>query len=404
LEKKVKLLQVDKASNIIIKNIKPIKRHENIKIENSIGRVLLKKVKSKRNQPSLNLSSMDGFAVRKQDLNKLPKNLVVVEEIKAGDQPKFSLKKNQASRIYTGAPIPKGSNKVIIQENCVEKESQVLIKKNNKEDFIRKKGNDFSDNFKLTTPRIISSRDIALLGAMNQKDVDVYCKPKIAILANGNELTEIGRKPNDFKQPSSSKPSIISLIQNWGGEAIDLGIAKDDIADIKVRLKRSKDYDLIVTIGGASVGKYDLIHKSLKDLGFKLNFWKIAMQPGKPLMFGTKNKVSVLGLPGNPVSALVCSKVFLKKAFYALQGYNFIEKTYTFKLASALNSNSSRRQYVRGILFLDKKTEEMLIKPLKNQDSAALFPYSQSNVLIIREPYSPKAKKGSKVNVILLNN
>ena len=163
-------------------------------------------------------------------------------------------------------------------------------------------------------------------------------------------------------------------------------------------------YDLILTIGGASVGKYDLIHQSLKSLGFKLNFWKIAMQPGKPLMFGTKNTVSVLGLPGNPVSALVCGEIFLKKAIYALQDFNFNEKTYTFRLASSLISNSSRRQYIRGILFSDKKTGETLIKPLKNQDSAALFPYSQSNALIIREPYSPKVKKGSKVNVILLKN
>ena len=404
MEKKIKLLEVDKASNIIFKNIKPIKRQEKIKIENSIGRILLKTVKSKRNQPSLNLSSMDGFAVRKQDIDKLPKKLDIIEEIKAGDQPRFDLKKNQASRIYTGASIPKGSNKVIIQENCIEKKSKILINKNNKEDFIRKKASDFSTNFKLKAPRIITSRDIALLGAMNQKNINVYCKPRIAIIANGNELIEIGEKPNDFKQPSSSKPSIMSLIQDWGGEAIDLGIAEDNIKDIEKRIKKSMKYDLIITIGGASVGKYDLIHQSLKDLGFKLNFWKIAMQPGKPLMFGTKNKVSILGLPGNPVSALVCSEIFLKKAIYALQGYNFNEKTYTFRLASSLNSNSSRRQYIRGILFSDKRTGEILIKPLKNQDSAALFPYSQSNALIIREPYSPTVKKGSRVNVILLKN
>ena len=404
MEKKIKLLEVDKANNIIFKNIKPVKRQEKIKIENSIGRILLKTVKSKRNQPSLNLSSMDGFAVRKQDIDKLPKKLDIIEEIRAGDQPRFDLKKNQASRIYTGASIPKGSNKVIIQENCIEKKSKVLINKNNKEDFIRKKANDFSINFKLKAPRIITSRDIALLGAMNQKNINIYCKPRIAILANGNELIEIGEKPNDFKQPSSSKPSIMSLIQDWGGEAIDLGIAKDNIKDIEKRIKKSMKYDLIITIGGASVGKYDLIHQSLKDLGFKLNFWKIAMQPGKPLMFGTKNKVSILGLPGNPVSALVCSEIFLKKAIYALQGYNFNEKTYTFRLASSLNSNSSRRQYIRGILFSDKRTGEILIKPLKNQDSAALFPYSQSNALIIREPYSPTVKKGSRVNVILLKN
>ena len=351
MEKKIKLLEVDKANNIIFKNIKPIKRQEKIKIENSIGRILIKTVKSKRNQPPLNLSSMDGFAVRKQDIDKLPKKLDIIEEIKAGDKPKFDLKKNQASRIYTGAPIPKGSNKVIIQENCIEKKSKVLINKNNKEDFIRKKANDFSINFKLKAPRIITSRDIALLGAMNQKNINIYCKPRIAILANGNELIEIGEKPNDFKQPSSSKPSIMSLIQNWGGEAIDLGIAEDNIEDIKKRIKKSMKYDLIITIGGASVGKYDLIHQSLKDLGFKLNFWKIAIKPGRPLAYGKINKSYFFGLPGNPVSAVVTFQLFVNPAIDKLMGRKE-SKHITIKAISQnnLSKKKGRVEYKRGYL------------------------------------------------------
>ena len=242
------------------------------------------------------------------------------------------------------------------------------------------------------------------MGVMNQRKIEVFRKPKVGILATGDEITEVGEKTNKYNQPASSKPSIISLIKNWGGDPIDFGIAKDKDIELSKKIGKANKCDLFVTIGGASVGKYDLTHSSLIKMGFKLDFWKIAMQPGKPMMFGSSKNTFVIGLPGNPVSALICSEIFLKKAIYALQGYNFNEKTYTFRLASSLNSSSSRRQYIRGILFSDKRTGEILIKPLKNQDSAALFPYSQSNALIIREPYSPTVKKGSRVNVILLKN
>ena len=404
MEKKIKLLSVEQAQRIIFKNIKPLKFKEKINIENSYKRVLRSNINSKRNQPELDLSSMDGYAVRKKDLNKIPITLKLIGEIKAGDKVSRGIQKNQAFRIYTGAPIPKGADKIIIQENCIETEDEVSIKKENKENFIRKKSNDISNKFVLKAPKLINTRDIALMGVMNQRKIEVFRKPKIGILATGDEITEVGKKTNKYNQPASSKPSIISLIKNWGGDPIDFGIAKDKDIELSKKIRKANKCDLFVTIGGASVGKYDLTHSSLIKMGFKLDFWKIAMQPGKPMMFGSSKNTFVIGLPGNPVSALICSEIFLKKAIYALQGIKHEDFTINAILDNDIAPTSFRKQYLRGNLYFDKKTSEMRVKLLKNQDSASLLPYSKSNSLIMIDPHSKKQKKGSKVRVYVLNN
>ncbi len=404
MEKKLKLLDVKKAEKIILRKVKPLKGKEKIDIKDSFGRVLISNLNSKRNQPEIDLSAMDGYAVRKRDLSSLPKKFELVGEIKAGDKTSKTVKKNQTFRIFTGAPLPNGANKVVIQENCLEDGKEVLIKRENKETYIRKKSHDISKKFTLKAPRLISTRDIALLGAMNHKKINVYRKPKVGILATGDEIIEVGDKTNKFNQPASSKPSIISLIKNWGGEPIDMGIARDNSEDLIKNIKKGRKFDLFVTIGGASVGKYDLIYKNLLKQGFILDFWKLAMQPGKPLMFGTNKNTTVIGLPGNPVSALICSEIFLKKAVYALQGIKYKDIILKATLDNDLNKNGSRRQYIRGKLYFDQNKDEMIIKSLNNQDSASLLPYSEANSLIILEPNEKKMRKGSKVKVFLLNN
>ena len=404
MEKKLKLLDVEKAEKIILRKVKPLKGKEKIDIKDSFGRVLISNLNSKRNQPELDLSAMDGYAVRKRDLSSLPKKFELIGEIKAGDKIRKAVNKNQTFRIFTGAPIPNGANKVVIQENCLEDGNEILIKSKNEETYIRKKSHDISKKFTLKAPRLISTRDIALLGAMNHKKINVYKKPKVGILATGDEIIEVGDKTNNFNQPASSKPSIISLIKNWGGEPIDMGIARDNSEDLIKNIKKGRKFDLFVTIGGASVGKYDLIQKSLSSQGFTLDFWKLAMQPGKPLMFGTNKNTSIIGLPGNPVSALVCSEIFLKKAVYALQGINYKDTILIATLDNDLNKNGSRRHYLRGKLYFDHKKNKMIVKSLNNQDSASLLPYSEANSLIILEPNVKKLRKGSKVKVFLLNN
>lgn len=404
MEKKIKPLSVEQAQRIIFKKIKPLKFKEKINIENSYKRVLRSNIKSKRNQPELDLSSMDGYAVRKRDLNITPISFKLIGEIKAGDRVDRCIQKNQAFKIYTGAPIPKGANKIIIQENCIETKDEVLIKKENKENFIRKKSNDISNKFVLKAPKLINTRDIALMGVMNQRKIEVCRKPKIGIIATGDEIIEVGEKTNKYNQPASSKPSIISLIKNWGGDPIDFGTAKDNAIELSKKIGKTNKCDLLITIGGASVGKYDLTHSSLIKMGFKLDFWKIAMQPGKPMMFGSRKNTFVIGLPGNPVSALICSEIFLKKAIYALQGIKHEDFIINAILDNDIAPTSFRKQYLRGNLYFDKKIGEMRVKLLKNQDSAFLLPFSKSNSLIMIDPHSKKQKKGSKVKVYVLNN
>ena len=269
---------------------------------------------------------------------------------------------------------------------------------------IRDRSNDISNKFVLKAPKLINTRDIALMGVMNQRKIEVFRKPKIGILATGDEIIEVGEKTNKYNQPASSKPSIISLIKNWGGDPIDFGIAKDNAIELSKKIGKTNKCDLFVTIGGASVGKYDLTHSSLIKMGFKLDFWKIAMQPGKPMMFGSRKNTFVIGLPGNPVSALICSEIFLKKAIYALQGIKHEDFIINAILDNNIAPTSFRKKYLRGNLYFDKKIGEMRVKLLKNQDSAYLLPFSKSNSLIMIDPHSKKQKKGSKVKVYVLNN
>ncbi len=396
----MKHLAVDKARKIIFNSIKPINKTEKIKTRDSLNRILSEQVFAKRNQPSTNISSMDGFAVNKKDLPFLPKKLKIVEEIKAGNKPIKKILKGDAARVFTGSALPKGANKVILQENCHQKNGKVLINSYEEEDYIRKKGEDFKkDIFSLKPPRIISSSDIALISSMNHKNICVFKRPKIAILANGNELIEVGENLNDFLLPAATKPAIISLVRKWGGIPIDLGIAKDETAAITTLLKKGLNADMIVTIGGASIGKYDLIYSSLKKLKFKLKFWKIAMRPGKPLMFGSKGIKPILGLPGNPVSSIICSEIFLKMSIYALQGYKHEDITMNMILGENLPENTDRKHYMRARIAYTKEGDSIVI-PLANQDSASLKNLSESDVLIIREPNDKKARTGSEIKVI----
>ena len=396
-------ISVKDAKKRILKSIKPINKTEKVNTEDSYNRILAKSIKAKRTQPAFNTSAMDGYAIKKKFLKDLPIDLDILGETKAGDENKFILKKNQAVRVFTGSFLPEGCDKVILQENCVSSKDKVLIKKENFENYIRKRGEDFFQSDQcLLKSSLMNSGKIAFAGAMNYKIIDVYKKPKVGVIANGNELFEPGNKNLEIKQPASTKPSIMSLINTWGGEAVDLGIAKDTTYSLKTKIKKGLACDMIVTIGGASVGDYDLIHKSLSEMNFRLNFWKIKMKPGKPLMFGILKNKPILGLPGNPVSSMVCAQLFLKQSIYKLQNYNYIEKIFHLPLGKDLSKNGWRESYIRGYMSKNK-SNQIIAMPISNQDSSSLSSYSKANILIIREPNARKIKKNSLVKAIILN-
>ena len=396
-------ISVKDARERILKSINPINKTEKIDIKDSLNRILSKSIKAKRTQPAFNTSAMDGYATKKKYLKVIPKFLNIIGETKAGDKNKFKLRKDQAVRVYTGSFLPEGCDKVILQENCERNEDKVHVKEMNTENFIRKKGEDFFQNDQcLLKSSIMDFGNIALAGAMNYKLIEVYRKPRIGIIANGNELFEPGNKNQQMKQPASTKPSIMSSINAWGGDAVDLGIAKDTVNSLKSKLKKGLSCDMIVTIGGASVGDYDLVYKSLKEMNFKLNFWKIKMKPGKPLMFGYLKNKPIIGLPGNPVSSMVCAQLFLKQSIYKLQNHNYSENIFDFRLGKDLPKNNKRESYLRG--YISKNTnDQTVVMPITNQDSSSISSYAKADLLIIREPNARKIKKNSLVKAIILN-
>jgi len=396
-------ISVKDARERILKSINPINKTEKIDIKDSLNRILSKSIKAKRTQPAFNTSAMDGYATKKKYLKVIPKFLDIIGETKAGDKNKFKLRKNQAVRVYTGSFLPEGCDKVILQENCERNEDKVHVKEMNTENFIRKKGEDFFQNDQcLLKSSIMDFGNIALAGAMNYKLIEVYRKPRIGIIANGNELFEPGNKNQQMRQPASTKPSIMSSINSWGGDAVDLGIAKDTVNSLKSKLKKGLSCDMIVTIGGASVGDYDLVYKSLKEMNFKLNFWKIKMKPGKPLMFGYLKNKPIIGLPGNPVSSMVCAQLFLKQSIYKLQNHNYSENIFDFRLGKDLPKNNKRESYLRG--YISKNTnDQTVVMPITNQDSSSISSYAKADLLIIREPNARKIKKNSLVKAIILN-
>ena len=396
-------ISVKDARERILKSINPINKTEKIDIKDSLNRILSKSIKAKRTQPAFNTSAMDGYATKKKYLKVIPKFLDIIGETKAGDKNKFKLRKDQAVRVYTGSFLPEGCDKVILQENCERNEDKVHVKEMNTENFIRKKGEDFFQNDQcLLKSSIMDFGNIALAGAMNYKLIEVYRKPRIGIIANGNELFEPGNKNQQMKQPASTKPSIMSSINAWGGDAVDLGIAKDTVNSLKSKLKKGLSCDMIVTIGGASVGDYDLVYKSLKEMNFKLNFWKIKMKPGKPLMFGYLKNKPIIGLPGNPVSSMVCAQLFLKQSIYKLQNHNYSENIFDFRLGKDLPKNNWRESYLRG--YISKNTnDQTVVMPITNQDSSSISSYAKADLLIIREPNARKIKKNSLVKAIILN-
>jgi len=393
---------VKEAKKRILNSIHPINKTEILNLDECMNRVLAKPLISKRTHPSFNTSSMDGYAITNTDSKKTPIKLKLTDEVKAGNIPKFSLNPGNTIRVFTGSFLPPGTDRVVLQENCKREKDHIIINKFESDNYVRKQGEDFfkGDNY-FEQNCLLDANKIALAGAMNFKKLKVYKKPKIAVLANGNELNEPGEKLNLYKQPASTKPAIMSLIKKWGAIPIDLGIAEDTISSLKSKLKKGLKFDMIVTIGGASVGDYDLVQKSLNQLKFKLNFWKINMRPGKPLMFGNSNNIPILGLPGNPVSSIVCSHLFLKQSIFKLQNYNFVENLTELKLSKELASNGEREHYIRGYINQNSKNQ-FFATPLDIQDSASLSSLSNADILIIRKSKAKKAPKNSYVKVINL--
>ncbi|MGI9403170.1 MAG: molybdopterin molybdotransferase MoeA [Hyphomicrobium sp.] len=367
--------------------------------------VLAQDVTAKRNQPPFNASAMDGYAVRASDLANIPTSLRVAGESQAGCGFAGTAKKGEAVRIFTGAPLPESTDTVVIQENTSREGNTVVIREAPRPGAnVRTMGGDFREGqMLLTAGRQLDARAITLAASAGQAELTVRTKPRVAILATGDELVEPGTTPGPDQIVGSNTYGLAALVERAGGSPQLLGIAGDTREALDAKLQAASDADVLVTIGGASVGDRDLVRAALEARGMTLDFWKVAIRPGKPMLFGRMDSTRVLGLPGNPVSCLVAARVFLVPLLYRLLGRTDSPLVETIAvLAHGLEANGPRQHYMRAKCE-PGKTNPPRVSVLSSQDSAHLTGLMAADVLIVRAPNAPAMNAGSEVSVLSLD-
>lgn len=365
----------------LIAKVTPV---ETVELKKCLGRVLAKPLESTRSNPPFPSSAMDGYAIDKANL-KSGAEFKVIGESAAGHSYPKKINKNEAVRIFTGSRVPDGANLVLMQEDVEADKKFIIVKENfDKKSNIRLEGSDFTKGYKVKTPLILGAKEISLLAAMNFAHLSVRKKPTVAIISTGDELVFPGESPKADQIIASNAYGIAALCKEFGAEPRILPIAQDNLKSIEYIIGLAQDADLIITIGGASVGKYDLINEATNNFGVDKSFHKVAMRPGKPLMAGKINETALVGLPGNPVSALVCGYVFIKPMIRAMLG---LEKKSAPRLmapcSTSLPKNGPREHYMRAVLLPNGYLE-----PVENQDSARLALLCDSDALLIRAAHA----------------
>ncbi len=397
------LLSVAEALARVIEGLEPLET-ERVPLDQAGGRVLAKDLTARLTQPPFDASAMDGYAVRARDVAQLPATLKLVGESAAGAGFKGCVGTGEAVRIFTGAPVPKGADTIVIQEDTVTTNDAVLIKDAAPGRHIRPRGQDFKKGETLLSAGTrLGPRELMLAAAMNHAELPVRRKPKIAILATGNEVMPVGTELAADQIVSSVPYGLAGLIEARGGEAMSLGIAKDELESIVMLARTGSAADILVTIGGASVGERDLVASALKAEGLTLEFWKIAMRPGKPLLYGRMGSQRLLGLPGNPVSALVCAEVFLVPMLKRLLGLSEESRPEPEAvLGEALEANGPRQHYIRAVSEW-RPGGERVVRPLPSQDSSLVAALARADCLIVRVPNAPPAPRRARVRIIPLD-
>ncbi|MEZ2406252.1 molybdopterin molybdotransferase [Bosea sp. OAE752] len=369
-------------------------------------RVLAADVKALRTQPPFANSAMDGYAVRAADM-EAGKQLRVIGESAAGRRFDGDVRPGEAVRIFTGAPMPEGADSVLMQENAdgVGSETITVRVPAHKGQFVRVAGLDFRDgDVPLTAGRMLDSAALGLAAAMGHPQLPVRCKPRVAILATGDELVAPGEPTGPDQIVASNSFSLMALVEKAGGEALDLGIARDDHDDLAARIAaaRAAEADVLITLGGASVGEHDLVQEALKRAGMSLGFWKIAMRPGKPMMTGRLGRMVVLGLPGNPVSSIVCGHLFLLPLIEALLGMDDPDRDRSILaiLGKDMPANDEREDYLRSDLALTPAG--WVATPFDRQDSSMLGTLARAKALTIRPAHAEPAHKGDICRILPL--
>jgi molybdopterin molybdotransferase len=378
---------------------------EPVRLEEALGRVLAEDLRALRTQPPADVSAMDGYAVRADDVAVAPARLALVGEVAAGHPFEGEVGPGQAVRIFTGGVMPAGSDTVVIQELTQREGDSVVIQKATaKGRNVRYKGIDFRQgDILLCKGRRLNDRDLMLAAAMNHAVLPVHRRPKVGVLATGDELVPPGTPPAPGEIVYSNGFALIALARTAGAEVRDFGIARDQIEDIgrAVREVRAWGADVLVTSGGASVGEHDLVQRALKAEGLTLSFWRVALRPGRPMLHGRLGPMHVLGVPGNPVSAYVCAFLFLAPLIARLSGRaDAVHVRRPAILGRDLRANDAREDYLRATLR--DGPDGLVATPLPDQDSSLMAPLARADCLVIREPNAPAASSGSPCVILKL--
>lgn len=391
------LLSVDQALAMVLDLAHP-PCAEDVDIQDALGRVLLRDAVSGMTQPPFDSAAMDGYAVRDADL---PGPLRVVGEAAAGRPWPGTLTEGEAVRIFTGAPVPAGADRVVMQEDVTRDGDMVTMTGRSSRTHIRLRGNDFAEGDRLSAGRRLSAADLALLAAMNVPRVTVARQPQVAVLAGGDELVRPGEVPGPGQIISSNDLAVAALARMAGAEALILPLARDTEESLRDAFSQARGAGLIVTIGGASVGDHDLIGRVAEDLGMQRAFHRIAMRPGKPLMAGRLGETAMLGLPGNPVSAIVTAVLFMQPLLRRMQGETNPGPTVRQGiLGRDLPPEGNRQHYLRATLSEDERGT--VVEPFEDQDSARLRLMAEARALLVRPAADPARRAGERIRYIPL--
>eukprot|EP01037_Dinobryon_pediforme_P025703 gene25703-27950_t len=401
------LISVETARDLLLEGVGRLEL-EDVPIGAARDRILGQTLVSRRTQPPFDASAMDGYAVRAADVSLAPTELRVIGESAAGKGFAGSVGPGEAVRIFTGAPVPQGADTVVIQENVdaigpvgISVRQPGTIGRN-----IRAAGLDFRTGDKLLAAGTrLDWRTLSIAASMDYATLPVVRRPRVHVLATGDELVPPGASRGPDQIVASNSFGILAFAQALGADVEDLGIAGDNRGELTARIRTAinRNPDILVTLGGASVGDHDSVREALRAVGVEQTFWKVAMRPGKPLMFGRHGPVRVLGLPGNPVSSLVGALLSLRPLIAELLGETGTRQPQDVpaELGKPLPPNDSRADYIRADLQLEPGRSPVAV-PFDIQDSSMLRAFVEARCLIVRPPHAPAAAAGDPCRVILL--
>jgi len=399
-----KPLQATEAQHLILHSVIAL-GVETVQLDQSVGRVLAQEIHANRDLPPYDVSAMDGFALRSADLAGVPVVLEIIEDIKAGDLPRKILQTGQCARIMTGAPVPVGADAVIrVEETQEAGATAVRINKAVKPgNDIRLRGENMKDgDVVLTAGTEITPGIIGVLATVKAARFSVFRRPRVAILSTGNELEGMDEAVDLNKIPNANSYALMAQVQALGIEPVLLGIARDDPAELEQYLKRGLEYDVLLVSGGTSVGVHDYVRPTIEKLGVEMKFWRLAIRPGHPLAFGTTHKTAVFGLPGNPVSSMVCFEQFVIPALRQMMGNKRLyRRTVTARVAHDVKFRPGRTEFIR--VQLTRDDNGYIASSTGTQSSGVLLSMARADGLMVIPSDSTGLAAGAQVVVQLLD-